>query len=219
CVKISVVSTRRMSIFFLDDFAWSPQDQRILQILRIRPNEICGCTLRRAYRAAIDRIITESSDAERERDEVDELYAQVMQSHGDTVINTYRLSAEILSALRSGPLPIWVTCGGRGFYPAEERHDLGSGSTRYSARLDGLRGGAENDLSNQDWSALLSAVPPVERFAEEMWNVTGRRGRGNAMEMICGVAYTCAVGGRNLGVDGGRLEFASLETVNRWAMV
>ena len=102
--------------------------------------------------------------------------------------------------------PTWLSPGGGGEAPAQPRCDFASNKLKWCARLDFRRGLPEDDLLNEVWSEILSKLPLYQAVLRKQQNPSSDEGRGNAMEMAVGLAYTCFVEFKNL-EPGHSLEF------------
>ena len=79
----------------------------------------------------------------------------------------------------------------------------------HGARIDFYRGTAQDDLCNNTWSNWLGRLPLYERLAGHMWSgatepreaplsVACLKARGNAMEIVVGLAWAASTDGTNL---------------------
>ena len=70
---------------------------------------------------------------------------------------------------------------------------------QHGARIDFYRGTPADDLANKAWSRWLRRLPRYEHLATNMWSGSlSFNSRGNAMEIVVGLAWAAATDGRFL---------------------
>ena len=125
--------------------------------------------------------------------------------------------------------PVWHTPGQGGYrkpWPEPSRPILNfeKAKLKQCARLDMLRGihgekgYPSDDKQNSEWSDWLAHLPQFERRLRTKQNPQCTRGRGDAVEMIGGLAYAAYMDGRNLPADH-RLVWPSPAAREAWAAV
>ena len=129
-----------------------------------------------------------------------------------------KLDERLAQAVLAG-YPLWKTDGHGGSCPRRLNHDFGSHSLRIGARIDFLRGTAEDDLTNLGWVRWFERLP---RYAASLRQTpTSTLGQGNAMEQAVGLSYAAASKARFL--KDGSLDWTRNEEVQSsrscWAEV
>ena len=87
--------------------------------------------------------------------------------------------------------PIWYTSGGGGASPNNRECHFAESKLKWCARIDFRRSIQDDDLRNVKWAEMLAHLPGYADVLAKQQNSLSVEGRGNAMEMAVGLAYTC----------------------------
>ena len=101
---------------------------------------------------------------------------------------------------------VWISPGTGGNSPGRRKHVFQENALADGARIDFYRGTIADDLINVDWSNLLRRLPHYEALVGNIWKVSTQLGvgpvskscigtRGNAMELIVGLAWAAWTNG------------------------
>ena len=125
-----------------------------------------------------------------------------------------RLDKALKRATDSG-MPNWITAAEGGQVPKREVHYFLHHQLKQGARIDMYRGGNEDDMMNGHWCTLYDQLTMYQELMQRHHQPTSTRSRGDAMEMVCGIAHATATEGRSL-PDGSELQFISEESRIAW---